>query len=103
MRRPGNMRALALSFLAASVGGCGLSDEEFDQKVEAAAACSPGDACVVVETNTRCLCLVVVNQTHEAAIRAAAKDVDCGDVVVKCAALGNPRCEDGHCIADQVH
>ncbi len=90
------------SFILASVvflSGCCLSEEEFSQRRQDAAACSPGDTCVLAGS-AQCLCAVPVNASRAAEIEAAADEVCCGGIQVDCVAFENPRCENGRCVAD---
>jgi hypothetical protein len=92
------------SFILASVlmlSGCCLSQEEFNQQVEKAAACSPGDTCVLAGS-AKCLCSRPVNASQAAQINASSQDVCCGGGVVDCVAFRNPRCENGRCVADTL-
>jgi hypothetical protein len=79
--------------------GCGLSKDEYHQRVEAARACSPGDTCVAAGGG-QCLCPTAVNATKAEEIDDAAKQVNCGGAVVECAAVIKPRCEAGRCVSD---
>jgi hypothetical protein len=89
-------------FLLASLvflSGCCLSQEEFQQKVDEAMACSSGDTCVLAGSS-QCLCARPVNASKAAEISSSAQDVCCHGGVVDCVAFRNPRCENGRCVAD---
>lgn len=94
------MRPFILASLV-FLSGCCLSQEEFAQERLDAAACSPGDTCVLAGS-AQCLCPVPVNASRAAEIEASAKDVCCGGGVVDCVAFVNPRCENGRCVADSL-
>jgi hypothetical protein len=92
------------SFILASVvvlSGCCLSEEEFSHQRQDAAACSPGDTCVLAGS-AQCLCAGPVNASRAAEIEAAAGEVCCGGAQVECVAFRNPRCENGRCVADRL-
>ncbi|KFE65414.1 hypothetical protein [Hyalangium minutum] len=92
------MRPLILASLA-FLSGCCLSMEEFDQQAEEAAACSPGDTCVLAGS-AQCLCARPVNASKAAELNASAGDVCCGGTMVECIAFTNLRCENGQCVGD---
>jgi len=92
------MRPLILVSLA-FLAGCCPTHEEFTQQREEAAACSPGDTCVLAGSS-QCLCAGPVNAAKAAEIEAAAKEVCCGGAVVDCVSFTNLRCENGRCVAD---
>jgi hypothetical protein len=81
------------------LSGCCLSNEDFNQQVEEAAACSPGDSCVLAGS-AQCLCARPVNASKAAEIDASAHDVCCGGSMVDCVSFQNLRCENGKCVAD---
>jgi hypothetical protein len=81
------------------LSGCCLSNEEFSEQREEAAACSPGDTCVLAGS-AQCLCPGPVNASKAAEIEASADEVCCGGIQVECVAFQNPRCENGRCVAD---
>ena len=96
------MSRLLRSFILASVvflSGCCLSQEDFAEQRQDAAACSPGDTCVLAGS-AQCLCPGPVNASRAAEIEAAADDVCCGGGHVDCVTFLNPRCENGRCVAD---
>ncbi len=94
------MRPLLLASLV-FLSGCCLSREEFSEQRSEAAACSPGDTCVLAG-GAQCMCALPVNASKAAEIEAAAKDVCCGGASVDCVSFANPRCENGRCVADQL-
>jgi hypothetical protein len=81
--------------------GCCLSHEEFNQEVDEAAACSPGDTCVLAGS-AQCLCAQPVNASKASQINSSAHDVCCGGAVVECISFTNLRCENGRCVADTL-
>ncbi len=92
------MRTLILAS-AVFLSGCCLSTEDFAQQREDAAACSPGDTCVLAGGG-QCLCAGPVNASRAAEIEAAADDVCCGGAQVECVFFQNLRCENGRCVGD---
>lgn len=90
-------RLVALLLVLATCGG--LSTAEFQKRVEEAAACAPGDTCVLAG-QSQCTCRVPVNARNQAAIDADAKLVDCGGAIVSCIFFSNVRCENGKCVGD---
>ena len=92
------MRSLILASLA-FLSGCCLSHEEFEQQREEAAACAPGDTCVLAGS-AQCLCAGPVNASKAAEVNAAAQEVCCGGARVECVSFRNLRCENGRCVAD---
>lgn len=94
------MRPFILASLV-FLSGCCLSREEFTEQRSEAAACSPGDTCVLAGS-AQCLCAGPVNASKAEEIEAAAKDVCCEGAAVECASLTNPRCENGQCVADRL-
>ena len=94
------MRSVILAS-AVFLSGCCLSEEDFSQQREDAAACSPGDTCVLAGS-AQCLCPGPVNFSRAAEIQAAAGDVCCGGVQVECVTFQNVRCENGRCVGDPM-
>jgi hypothetical protein len=92
------MRPFILASLV-FVSGCCLSEEEFAVQREEAAACSPGDTCVLAGS-AQCLCATPVNASKAAEIDSSAEDVCCGGKLVDCVAFTNLRCENGKCVGD---
>lgn len=97
------MEPLVRSFLllvsVVFLSGCCESIESFSEQRQDAAACSPGDTCVLAG-GAQCLCAAPVNASRAAEIEAAADEVCCGGIQVDCVAFLNPRCENGRCVAD---
>jgi hypothetical protein len=96
------MRLLGLALLV--VVGCGVSRDEYAQRVDEAQLCNDGDTCVLAGGND-CSCPAPVNAGSAAEIDALASEVSCCDpfgacVAVDCARLENLRCENGRCTGD---
>jgi hypothetical protein len=92
------MRSLILASVVL-LSGCCLSTEELAQQREEAAACAPGETCVLAGSS-QCVCPVPVNASKAAEIEAAADEVCCGGAQVDCVFFQNVRCENGRCVAD---
>lgn len=92
------MRFLTLLVLFLSACGC-LSTDEFQQRVQEAAACNPGDTCVLAG-QSQCTCKVPVNARSQASIDADAERLDCGGAIASCILFANVRCENGKCTGD---
>ena len=78
---------------------CGISTQEFSERVEAAQACKPTDMCVLAGGG-QCTCARPVNATEADPINKLADDVNCGGAQVECAAVMNVRCENAKCTGD---
>jgi len=94
------MRPLVLASLV-FLSGCCLSQEEFNQEVQEATACSTGDTCVLAGS-AQCLCARPVNASKATEINASAGEVCCDGALVDCVAFTNLRCENGRCVADTL-
>jgi hypothetical protein len=81
--------------------GCGLSISQYRDIVEGARSCQSGDICVAAG-GTQCTCPVPVNQKNQPQLSQIAKDVNCGNIAVDCAAWTNLRCENKRCTGDMV-
>jgi hypothetical protein len=92
---------VTLTVVAAGVAllACGISDAEYARIVDDAAVCSPGEACVLAG-GSDCTCPQPVNARNAARVNAAADDVRCGNIMVKCRGFGEPRCANGRCEAE---
>jgi hypothetical protein len=90
------------SFILASVvflSACCVSEEEFSQEAEEAAACSAGDTCVLAGAS-QCLCARPVNASKAAELDALAQEVCCEGRAVSCVPFLNVRCENGRCMGN---
>jgi hypothetical protein len=96
------LAAIALAFaLVLGAAGCGgITDEEFQQIIEEAQVCEPGDTCVLAGGG-QCTCDQPVNADSVERVERAVQDLDCGGAVVDCIGFSNPRCENNRCVADQ--
>lgn len=89
--------AMALVVWAGVLAGCGGDD--FDDAVEEALSCTASDTCEVV-AGLACSCAVVVRADGVASVRAADAESDCdSSELPRCPAVGEPRCEEGVCVA----
>lgn len=87
----GDLRSLALVALAALLGpSCGRS--ELAALAREAAACGPGDTCVLAGQST-CWCGSPVNARRAQEVDEFAAHVNCGGEVVSCARQVDPRCD----------
>ena len=73
--------------------------EDYQRELEAAAACEPGDTCVI-GGGIQCACASPINQDAVDDLMTLSEDVDCEGLIVACLVLSNPRCENNTCIAD---
>ncbi len=93
------VRSFLLLVSVVFLSGCCESIESFSEHRAEAAACSPGDTCVLAG-GSQCLCAAPVNASRAAEIEAAADEVCCGGAQVDCVLFQNLRCENGRCVAD---
>jgi hypothetical protein len=74
---------------------CKQLDTEFDQELNKAQACSPGDTCVLTG-GTACTCAIPVNAAHNEAIIECALKITCTRAV-DCPHWVDLRCENRRC------
>lgn len=77
-----------------------ISDEEFQQTLEASQVCQPGDSCILAGAGS-CSCAQPTNSKDADTVNQAAAEIDCGGALVKCMSWENLRCEAGKCTADR--
>lgn len=98
------LTAFLLLIASAALPACVDPKERLAELIDEAAACEPGDTCVLAG-DSGCTCAQPVNADRADEVDEAAKDVQCCNLVgqcvaVECASFENVRCEEGRCVGN---
>jgi hypothetical protein len=94
------MRMLA-AILIAVLAGCATSESLHEAATDAETiACENNTDCVHAG-QSNCTCVYPVNTTSAESINNLAKRINCKGVIVDCASVTEPRCEERKCMHDK--